>query len=325
MGISWAVRCYIRYNVKEGDMFTTRELLRYGNRNAIDQILYRLVKAGIIIRLAWGVFVRQDDYQDSRIPLPGPMEVARVKARAFCREVYMLAGEIEEAIATIIECSQDGRNNNDDISNGDGIRKDDSVTKESGIGDTSGCKNDNDCTVNNSLITKTVEYKSGIEEWQKKSNDQLREIADYARYGKARKMHGLLAENAEPPEEIKAAFDRDQIPSVDFATDGHSSSFYYGAIKIVLKSVAPRKRSLRDTAAGVLIRLAWSLGEAWVKHNSLWGRIKGEKTRQSLIMILRQNIEILPSWMTEALFWDLAPGSEYQGMWQHPARSQRPT
>lgn len=308
MDISWAVRCHITYNVRKGDMFTTRELLCYGNRNAIDQILFRLVKAGIIIRLAWGVFVRQEDYEDSGIPLPSPMEVAREKARAFCREVYILAEEVEEALATVAEMNRDDnysdRKNQNDNYHADG-------------------KN----IVDSKIYTRALEYENVTREWQNKNSENLREIANYARYGKARKAHGLIPENAQPPEKIKLTVndnprkDSGHCPTLTFITDGHSTSFYYGAIKIILKPVAPRKRNLKDSTAGVLIRLAWSLGKEWVKHNSLWNLIKEEKTKKLQKGTLRYNTAILPSWMTEALFWDLRPGSEYQGMWQRPAYS----
>ncbi len=39
-------------------IFTTRDLLSYGSRPAIDQAIYRFVKSRMIVRLAWGVFVR---------------------------------------------------------------------------------------------------------------------------------------------------------------------------------------------------------------------------------------------------------------------------
>jgi hypothetical protein len=64
-------------------LFTTRELLKYGPRNAIDQTLWRLVKNGSIIRLARGVFVRASRTFTS----PSPRAVAEAKAKGFGKEI----------------------------------------------------------------------------------------------------------------------------------------------------------------------------------------------------------------------------------------------
>ena len=63
-------------------IFTTRELLQYGSRGAVDQTLYRLVQAKIIIRLAWGVFVRDDSFN------PSLETILRAKAAAWGKIVF---------------------------------------------------------------------------------------------------------------------------------------------------------------------------------------------------------------------------------------------
>ncbi len=67
----------------KGAIFSTRELLNYGRRSAVDQCLYRLVKIGRIIRLAWGLFIKDD----IGTTLPSPLTVAKEKARAFGRQI----------------------------------------------------------------------------------------------------------------------------------------------------------------------------------------------------------------------------------------------
>ncbi len=67
----------------EGAIFSTREMLNYGRRSAIDQCLHRLVKTGRIIRLAWGLFIKDDI---GRI-MPSPLTVAKEKARAFGKQI----------------------------------------------------------------------------------------------------------------------------------------------------------------------------------------------------------------------------------------------
>lgn len=68
----------------QGIIFSTRDLLHYGTRAAVDQCLYRLVKAQIIIRLAWGLFMR-NEYDDTLLPLAST--VAIEKAKAFGRQI----------------------------------------------------------------------------------------------------------------------------------------------------------------------------------------------------------------------------------------------
>ena len=72
-------------------LFTTRELLQYGRRSAVDQALYRMVKAKFIIRLARGVFVRDDSRN------PSLFEIATVKAAAFGKKL------LKHAVSKLVE------------------------------------------------------------------------------------------------------------------------------------------------------------------------------------------------------------------------------
>ena len=65
-------------------LFTTRAVLRYGSRTAVDSALFRLVQSGRIRRVVRGVFIR-DDYDRSHQPTVH--EVARVKAESFGRQL----------------------------------------------------------------------------------------------------------------------------------------------------------------------------------------------------------------------------------------------
>jgi hypothetical protein len=73
----------------EGAIFSTREMLNYGRRSAVDQCLRRLVKSGRIIRLAWGLFMK-DDVGTNK---PSPLTVAKEKARAFGRKLMIDAAD----------------------------------------------------------------------------------------------------------------------------------------------------------------------------------------------------------------------------------------
>jgi Family of unknown function (DUF6088) len=70
-------------------IFSTRDMLNYGPRAAVDQCLYRLVKSGRIIRLAWGTFIKEE-YDG---PLPTTLEVAKAKAEAFGRKIISHAAD----------------------------------------------------------------------------------------------------------------------------------------------------------------------------------------------------------------------------------------
>lgn len=67
--------------ISEDRPFSTREFLGYGSRAAIDQVLYRLVQKGIIIRVARGLFIKKD------ASMPSLKEVAKAKAAAFGRVI----------------------------------------------------------------------------------------------------------------------------------------------------------------------------------------------------------------------------------------------
>jgi len=69
-------------------IFTTRELLRYGNRGAVDQTLYRMVRSGFIVRLARGVFVRDDTLQ------PTKRQIALAKAIAWGKQLVAHAESV---------------------------------------------------------------------------------------------------------------------------------------------------------------------------------------------------------------------------------------
>ena len=65
----------------ENTLITRRDLLNYGTQDAIDSALKRLIKKKIIVRVAWGVYVRPLRGQ----PIPAPEDVAAVKIAAFHR------------------------------------------------------------------------------------------------------------------------------------------------------------------------------------------------------------------------------------------------
>lgn len=76
------IRQYI-FTLPPRRMFTTRDVLHCGKRSAVDQCLHMLIKNGMIIRLARGVFMRPVADSD----LPSRAQIAVVKARAFGRRI----------------------------------------------------------------------------------------------------------------------------------------------------------------------------------------------------------------------------------------------
>jgi hypothetical protein len=75
-------------NLDPTTIFTTRDVLQYGTRSAVDQCLYRLVKSSFITRLARGMFVRDPNVE---VTLD---DIARIKAAAFGRQILEHATRI---------------------------------------------------------------------------------------------------------------------------------------------------------------------------------------------------------------------------------------
>jgi len=63
--------------IAPGEIFTTRQMLRFGHRRKVDLILHRLVKEGRIRRLSYGVFCRAKDILVS----PTVQDVATIKMK----------------------------------------------------------------------------------------------------------------------------------------------------------------------------------------------------------------------------------------------------
>lgn len=62
-----------------GEIFTTRQMLKFGHRKQIDLILHRLVKQGIVRRLSNGVFCRVADID---LVSPTVQDVTAIKSKA---------------------------------------------------------------------------------------------------------------------------------------------------------------------------------------------------------------------------------------------------
>jgi hypothetical protein len=78
------------FSLAKDYIFTTRQCLIYGPRSAVDYTLHMLVKKEVILRLARGVFVRND----GQTPQFSPSVVATVKAMAFGKEVFSHASTL---------------------------------------------------------------------------------------------------------------------------------------------------------------------------------------------------------------------------------------
>jgi hypothetical protein len=75
----------IRQRIEEtpaGTPFTSAELLEFGTRASIDQTLSRLVRAGVIERIARGVFVKAEVNRFVGKVMPEPAKVAAAVAKA---------------------------------------------------------------------------------------------------------------------------------------------------------------------------------------------------------------------------------------------------
>ena len=82
MGPTSMIRRHIS-GVPSGVLFTTRDLLTYGGRSAVDNAISRMVTRGTIHRVARGVFVRSPMV----VSKLSALEIARAKAGAFAKEI----------------------------------------------------------------------------------------------------------------------------------------------------------------------------------------------------------------------------------------------
>jgi hypothetical protein len=78
------VKRYINL-LPEGQIFTTRDVLQFGMRAAVDKALQRLIFKDFIVRLARGVFVKEG----SRRTIYSDLEIAHAKAAAFGRRILL--------------------------------------------------------------------------------------------------------------------------------------------------------------------------------------------------------------------------------------------
>lgn len=77
----------------EGQPVSTRSLLGYGSRAAVDQALSRLVKQEYLIRPVRGVYVRPERSEYVGVVPPHPMDVARVLAEPYGGVVQVQGAE----------------------------------------------------------------------------------------------------------------------------------------------------------------------------------------------------------------------------------------
>jgi hypothetical protein len=82
-------------------IFTTRDVLKYGKRSAVDQCLHVMVREGVLRRLARGVFV-----QDPNVH-PTIEEIAQIKAAAFGKKIFKHATDILHEVGSLRQLERD--------------------------------------------------------------------------------------------------------------------------------------------------------------------------------------------------------------------------
>jgi len=68
-------------NLAENVMVSRKELLQYGTQDAVDSVLSKLLKAGVIKRVARGIYLRPHP----TLPLPTAAQIAEARIAAFYR------------------------------------------------------------------------------------------------------------------------------------------------------------------------------------------------------------------------------------------------
>jgi hypothetical protein len=92
---SWIKRSIAK--MREGQIFSTKVMLRYGKRSTVDQGLRRLVAQGVIIRVARGLFVRTFDGLPEKTPWPSIKEMADEKACVYGKRVRLPGRDMAQA------------------------------------------------------------------------------------------------------------------------------------------------------------------------------------------------------------------------------------
>ncbi|HEY9784033.1 MAG TPA: DUF6088 family protein [Candidatus Obscuribacterales bacterium] len=182
MYVASLIRAHI-FGLPPDMIFSTRDLLHFGRRSAVDQTLYRLVKSGFIVRVARGLFIRDGS------AILSTAEVAAAKAKAFGRKIISHGLDAAHAM-------------------------------------------------------------------------------------------GLVANGNSHPV---------------FSTDGHSTSFQFGCVRIELKQICPRKMLLGESTVGLLIRGMWILGPSGIDAKML--RRTMARLRRSDHDQLMASARYMPAWI----------------------------
>lgn len=85
--VTAAVQTHIE-NLPRGEPFTTASLLVHGTRAAVDQALSRLARAGVIQRVARGVYVRPEVSRYVGTVPPEPLKIAQAVAHGETVQVH---------------------------------------------------------------------------------------------------------------------------------------------------------------------------------------------------------------------------------------------
>ncbi len=102
MPTSSFIKRYI-YRLPLDKIFSTREFLLYGSRTAVDQTLSKLVKKGMIIRLARGLFVKEG----SNIEKITICDVAKAKAESFGKQIAIWGGHLAVRLRLISQAHEE--------------------------------------------------------------------------------------------------------------------------------------------------------------------------------------------------------------------------
>ncbi|HEY9684116.1 MAG TPA: hypothetical protein V6C86_21215 [Oculatellaceae cyanobacterium] len=84
-------------NIDATTVFTTRDVLKYGKRGAVDQCLHIMVRSGQIRRLARGVFVQDPNTN------PSIEKIAHIKAAAFGKNIHKFATDVLHQLGILRE------------------------------------------------------------------------------------------------------------------------------------------------------------------------------------------------------------------------------
>lgn len=271
-------------------IFPTRSLLVYGRRATVDKSLSRLAAKGKIVRVTRGLYMKCS--AEEKHPLPSIEEVARIKARAFGREIFAHGSTVAKQFAFNLRAysiqSQNPlpaeeqhainmeRHRLQSIHLGQLDPKPDEEPPISVVRrypavqleeSDSRLRQGQSVRHRNSRQVSSPSFNYSGEPDNYGGQDQPNRVAWSVRHNNSARATRSTTLNPSTLDQPNPTGQAVNITERVFAVAGRTTSFMYGNIRIVLKGIAQKYLKLGDTVAGLVTRGLLHMGR---KIESCW-------------------------------------------------------